>query len=201
MEVQCVYYHIIKITISHCRTLWKGSHYWGCITQFYLIFLRGIRKHFKCDEIHSNMNELKRLPWWKHSLLVVWIYLSFQRALLPKSWSVHTHTQTHTHSCINTHTYKKRKIKLLQFPFTGPTERHQRNVLTFLLIIAGYAQREVLTAVFWLDPKLYSAYLKKGTSRWKGYPSFPLQRAKAHIEDGVAAVLYLRSGWISEVRE
>lgn len=74
----------------------------------------------------------------------------------------HTYTDTHT-VAINTHTYK-RKMKLLQFPFTGPTERHQRNVLTFLVIIPGYAQKEVLTVVFWLDSKSYSAYLKKALS-------------------------------------
>lgn len=127
--------------------------------QFYLIFLRGIRKQCKYDEIHWNMNELKRLPLWKHSLLDVWICLFFQRTLLPKSWSVHTHTQTHT-AAINTHTYR-RKMKFLQFPFAGPLERYQRNILTFLVIISGYAQKELLTVVLWLDSKLYSAYLKK----------------------------------------
>lgn len=71
----------------------------------------------------------------------------------------HTYTDTHT-VAINTHT-NKRKMKLLQFPFTAPTESHQRNVLTFLVIIPGYAQTEVLTVVFWLDSKFYSAYLKK----------------------------------------
>lgn len=71
----------------------------------------------------------------------------------------HTYTDTHT-VAMYTHTYKG-KMKLLQFPFTGPIERHQRNDLTFLVTIPNHAQEEVLTVVFRLDSKLYSAYLKK----------------------------------------
>lgn len=69
----------------------------------------------------------------------------------------------HMHTCIHivaiyTH---KRKMKLLHFPFTGPIDRHQRNVLTFLVTIPSYACQEALTVVFWLNSKFYSAYLKR----------------------------------------
>lgn len=62
MEVLSEYCHIIRITISHCKILGKGSPVWGFTIQFYLILLKDIKKHCKYDEIHWDINALKELP-------------------------------------------------------------------------------------------------------------------------------------------
>lgn len=158
MQTVTKYYcNIIRIITSDCRIPWKGSPVWAFTIPIYLILPRGIKKHCKYDEVHWNISMLKELPLWKHSPPVVYFYLSFQKAPLPKPGSTHTHTCI---VAIYTHTYK-RKRKLLHFPFTGPIDRHERNVLTFLVTIPSYAPKDVLTVVFWLNSKLYSAYLKR----------------------------------------